>query len=277
MDTKPLASRNFLVFPGCKTCLARPCERLRFGRVFPGKFLFVHRRELGFGEKGCPFVATSFDEVRELLSDLSLTDLMSCCDDIIYALSVEEQHAHDQRQFVNGYDDFEGWLRFCEALWDDNILGVVSVPLFTTNKGMAQWLYVLESLDYTLKNNIKPEAAQAAVTDSMANQPAAQHESAAPKQEKKKEKGSYCVRLNIDPNHQESQDDTFTMFSTDAAKTYSKVLTVKDDRVAGDACTDLTFADLDKSLSYSLEIDPGKEGDTFFLFENKSYGELNGN
>jgi hypothetical protein len=276
MDTKPSTSRNFLAFPGCKTCLARPCERLRFGRVFPGKFLFVHRRELGFGEKGCPFVVASFDEVRELLSDLSLTDLISCCEDIIFALSVEEQQAHDQRHFVNGYDDFEGRVRFCEALWDDNILGVVSVPLFITNKAMAQWLYLLESLDYTLKNNIKPEAEQAAVTDSMANQPASQQESAAPKQEKKKEKGSFHIRLNIDPNDKDSADDTYTLFSTDEAKTYNKALTVKDDQVPGDSYTDLKFTDLDKALSYSMEIDLGADGHSYLTFENTPYGELHG-
>jgi hypothetical protein len=184
-ELKPSGSRNFLSFPGCGTCLAKPCKRLRFGRVYPGKFLFIHRRDLGFGQKGCPFVATSFDEVRQLLSDCSLLDLISCLEDILSALSIEEQQIHDQGLFVDGYDDFQGRVRLCEALWDGEVLGVIRVPLYFVNKEITRWLYANESLDYTLKNDIRPEAENAAaVTDSMANQPAAQ---AAPPPEKKQE------------------------------------------------------------------------------------------
>ena len=82
--------------------------------------------------------------------------------------------------------------------------------------------------------------------------------------------------MNIDPNDPDSQDDTYTLFSTDDAKTYSKDQTVKDDQVPGDSYTDLTFTDMDTSLSYSLKIDRGKDGEAYFLFENKPFEELHG-
>ncbi|HAJ79172.1 MAG TPA: hypothetical protein DCO75_05325 [Fibrobacteres bacterium] len=87
---------------------------------------------------------------------------------------------------------------------------------------------------------------------------------------------SFTVRLNIDPDKPESQDDTFTLYSTDDAKTYKQKLTVKDDKVPGDNCLDLEFTGIDRNLSYSLEINSGKEGGEYLLFEDTSYEELHG-
>lgn len=88
--------------------------------------------------------------------------------------------------------------------------------------------------------------------------------------------GIFVIQLMIDPDTKESQDDTFTLFSTDSAKSYSQTLTVKDDKVSYNDYLDLEFTGMDKDLSYSLEVNPGKEGEVYYLFENKSYGELNG-
>jgi hypothetical protein len=277
MATANLDPRAYFKFKSCGRCLQKPCDRLRFGRVYNGKFILVHTRMLGAGLFDCPFVAQDPEEVETLLQDTPLLELIDHIDGLLSDLSVNEQMMFDQASFVKGYDDFAGRVRFLRAMWDEQVFGMVRVPLFFVNKEMTKWLYANESLDYTLKNDMKPEREKPAVTDSMANQPAAQQESAAPKQEKKKvEKGPFHIRLNIDPNDESSQDDTFTMFSTDAAKSYNKVLTVKDDQVPGDSYTDLSFPDLDKSLSYSMKIDLGSDGNSYILFENKPYGELNG-
>jgi hypothetical protein len=266
--TANLDPRSYFKFKSCSRCLNKPCDRLRFGRVYNGKFLFVHSRILGTGLFDCPFVAQSFEEVEILLENTSLLELIDHLDGLLADLSINEQLSFNQGNFVTGYDDFHGRLRFLRAMWDEQVFGVVRVPLTFVNKEMARWLYANESLDYTLKNNLQEEeVVAAAVTDAMANQPAA------PVQEK----GAFSIRLSIDPNQEESLDDTFTMFSTDSAKTYSKVLTVSDDKISGDGYTDLEFTGLDKSLSYSFKIDLGKEGSSFFLFENKSYDMLKGN
>jgi hypothetical protein len=185
MDTKSPKVSTFLSFPGCKTCFGRPCERLRFGRVYPGKALFVHRRDLGFGPKDCPFVATSIDEVLELLSDLSLLDLISYVEDIFSEMSPAEQQCTMMQHFVDGYDDFQGRVRFLSALWDNNVLGVVRVPqFFSSDKGLSKWLLANEALDYQLQNDIKEEPDdKAAATDSMAAQ---QAQAAPPPEEKQR-------------------------------------------------------------------------------------------
>ena len=90
----------------------------------------------------------------------------------------------NQNDYVMSYDDFSGRVRFLRALWDGRAFGVVRVPLFFVNKEMSRWLYANQSLEFTLKNNPKPDEEKAAVTDAMASQPAAQ---AAPPPEKKQE------------------------------------------------------------------------------------------
>lgn len=145
MKPQTSMTENFHAFQGCRTCRGRPCGLLRFGRVHPGKFLFVHRRYLGFGEKGCPFVVQSFSEVKELVRDISLLDLIDRIEDILSRFSVEEQHLHNQAAYVAGYDDVEGRIHFLEALWNDNILGVVRVPFaFNRDKKLTQWLFAGE-------------------------------------------------------------------------------------------------------------------------------------
>jgi hypothetical protein len=84
------------------------------------------------------------------------------------------------------------------------------------------------------------------------------------------------LRLTIDPNKTESENDTFRLFSTDTAKTYEQTKTIKDDMKPGDNFVDLVFTGLDGKLSYSLEIDEGPEGKKMFLFENLRLRENGG-
>ena len=88
------------------------------------------------------------------------------------------------------------------------------------------------------------------------------------------DQNSVIFRLEIDPESEEAQDDKFTLFSTDEGKTYSKTLTVKDDKVPNNEVTDLEFTGLNPSLNYSLEIDPGDEGDPYLLIDNVPFKEL---
>ncbi len=82
------------------------------------------------------------------------------------------------------------------------------------------------------------------------------------------------IHLEIDPNNPAVQDDTFTLKSADNDHFYSKTMTVKDDKISGDTSIDLEFDGLDQNMSYTLEIDPGKEGDPYTLFENIPFMEL---
>jgi hypothetical protein len=153
--------------------------------VFPGKFLLIHRRNLGFGEKGCPFVVTSLDEVNRLLRHVSLIELIRYVNNILFQMSPAEQMRTTMQHFVDGYADFNGRVMFLSALWDSNVFGVVRVPqFFNMDKNLSKWLLANQSLDYQLKNETQKQPdGQAAATDSMAGQLA----QAAPPPEEKQE------------------------------------------------------------------------------------------
>lgn len=83
---------------------------------------------------------------------------------------------------------------------------------------------------------------------------------------------SLSIRLKIDPGDSKTADDKFTLRSTDGS--YNKVLTVKDDSKPGDKFVDLIYEDIDRSLSYTLEVDPGSEGDKYLVFDSQPYSEI---
>ncbi len=82
------------------------------------------------------------------------------------------------------------------------------------------------------------------------------------------------ISIDINPDDPKSQDDVFRLFSTDEKASYSKVLTVKDDRIAGNETLDLEFTDLPGDLTYTLEVNPGGGEKTYPLFERKTIQEL---
>ncbi|HMD68922.1 MAG TPA: hypothetical protein VKF42_08590 [Chitinivibrionales bacterium] len=139
-------SKAILSFPGCKSCLSKPCERLRFGYVFPGKLLFVHKRHIGATPQECPFLPASFDEVQGLIDRESLVDLVGAVEDIVSQLSAEEYLSVRQEDYVTEYGDVDGRLHFLEALWDAGALAAVRVPEnIRTNRPLAAWLQSVES------------------------------------------------------------------------------------------------------------------------------------
>ena len=87
---------------------------------------------------------------------------------------------------------------------------------------------------------------------------------------------SLHVRLEIDPQQATHHDDRFTLIGGDQLDSpqYRKVATVKDDQVPGDTWVDLIFADLVPDVSYWLEIDPGAEGEPYFVFEDAGWGQV---
>lgn len=77
------------------------------------------------------------------------------------------------------------------------------------------------------------------------------------------------VVLGIDPAEKATEDDTYTLFTSVDRSIYSKTLTPKDDGVPGDDRITLRFDGLPDDLAqdFSLEIDPGAEGQPYLAFE----------
>jgi hypothetical protein len=83
------------------------------------------------------------------------------------------------------------------------------------------------------------------------------------------------VQLTIDPDDPDCQNDTFTLFSTDDARSYEQTKTIQDDALKNNNTVELIFTDLDENLSYTLEHDNG-DGDTVVLLQNRAYGKWAG-
>ena len=161
--------RTYFKFTSCSRCRYKPCDGLRFGGVHPGKFIIVHNSHLGTGFFDCSFVAQDFDEIRELLDEITFEDLADRIDDILFMFTSAESVQWRQEDFIDSDGDWAGRVRFIKALWDDQVISVVRIPrFFMTDAVMRKWLYAYEGLIYTL---VKPELAhehsKAAVTDSM--------------------------------------------------------------------------------------------------------------
>jgi hypothetical protein len=83
------------------------------------------------------------------------------------------------------------------------------------------------------------------------------------------------VRLEINPNDKATIDDKFTLIGGDpAAREYEQVKTARDDSVDGDDYLDLVYTDLLPDMPYWLEVDPGKEGEKYFAFENMPWSQV---
>ncbi len=87
-------------------------------------------------------------------------------------------------------------------------------------------------------------------------------------------KNEFRAQFKIDPNEASSSDDKFILFSVDDNQTYKQQKTVKDDLTSDDDTVEIVFDDLDRELSYSLQVDPGKEGEPYFVFENRPFNDL---
>lgn len=139
--------RKYFKFHSCDRCFHKPCDRLRFGGVYPGKFIFVHNSHLGTGFFDCLFVAKSFDEIERLVEGLSLSELVFIINDILAMLTTSECLQYQQHCYVSEFSDAGGRMQFLKALWDDQIISVIRVPdFFSRDKKMRQWLYANEGL-----------------------------------------------------------------------------------------------------------------------------------
>lgn len=87
------------------------------------------------------------------------------------------------------------------------------------------------------------------------------------------EKSKLTIVLDIDPEAESAYDDIYTLYSMDSNKSYLQKKTVKDDANKQNNSLELIFTDVDISLSYTLEVDSGNQGETTVIFENKRYGE----
>lgn len=83
--------------------------------------------------------------------------------------------------------------------------------------------------------------------------------------------GTFRLELEDDPTVVDADEDTFTLFSTDSARSYEVTKTALDDITPEDSLLVILFENLDKELSYTLLVEPGDGAEPYFLFEGRKY------
>jgi hypothetical protein len=161
--------RTYFKFQSCQRCFHKPCDRLRFGGVFPDKFLFIHNNYLGIGFFDCPFIAESFDEIERLINGVSFSELLFNINDILGTLTPSERLHFRQENFVSDYSDMAGRVQFIKALWENQVISVIRIPgTFSLDAKMRKWLFANEGLSYMLKKpELEKDSDGPAVTDSL--------------------------------------------------------------------------------------------------------------
>jgi hypothetical protein len=83
------------------------------------------------------------------------------------------------------------------------------------------------------------------------------------------------VELPIKSNDENvDSDERYILFSTDENKSYYRELMVKDNKMSYRGKIVLEFLDPLPDLNYSLKVNLGVDGDSYFVFEDMPYKDL---
>jgi hypothetical protein len=222
-------------------------------------------------------VAASIDEVDQLLSKLQVSDFAYEIGKVISLMSPSEQIHWNIDHFATGYSDWAGYLEFIQHLWEERIIIVLRIPYFyQQDLKVRRWLHALEGGVELIHKIEKDDLSGKAATDALIDSGSTTSSVKPDDPDKEDEKiGNIVLKLAIDPDAPESQDDKFILESDD--KSYSSQKTVKDDQIPGDGVLELEFKDIKDDINYTFTIDHGQEGDIVTVFENVPGKELKKN
>jgi hypothetical protein len=82
------------------------------------------------------------------------------------------------------------------------------------------------------------------------------------------------VRLAIDPNATASRDDKFILHAVKGSAEQQIIKTIADDQVPGDSSVDLVYEHLWRDHRYTLEVDPGAEGEPYNVIQDTPLQQL---
>jgi hypothetical protein len=260
--------KTYFKFSACATCFQTPCERLRYGGVYPGKFIILHSHEYSF--TNCQFAADSIDEVDQLLSNLQLHDIIYEIDKVISLMSPAEQIHWDMSHFVTEYSDRAGRMKFIRRLWEERIIIILRIPNFyQQDLKVRSWLHALEGgFELSHKITQKGDLSSKAATDTLikADEKTGSDDTINPKTPEDVALSTVVINLAIDLEDTENHNDLFVLESID--KSYRQSKTVKDDTVEGNDTLDLEYTGINSALTYNLFVDHGDHGGKQSYFEN---------
>ncbi len=193
-----------------------------------------------------------------------------CYVDVTAEYLVETNRARITGNLFGIYDGIEVdmGLTASGCIDDTTMIARISIPklYFINNDHYAAWQadnsvtcqYVLKGIKHTLGAN----TIDSPVLD-MPNGETA-------------ERKTFTITLKMDPNDPAYQNFKFTLYSTDDARSYEQVKTVRDDALQNNDTTELLFTDLDENLTYTIEQDSGSGKPPKILLGNRAYAKWAG-
>jgi hypothetical protein len=145
-----LDPRSYFKYTGCSSCLDKPCNRLRYGGGFPGKFILVQYASLSATLIDCPFVARDANEIEWLLGQIAPEELFDHVNEVLERCDSDELLQIQERFSANGPLNGQSIALVIRDLWESNIMGVIRIPrLFYKNPEIRKWLFAFGQNDKT--------------------------------------------------------------------------------------------------------------------------------
>ena len=167
---------DYFGFPACRTCFWKSCKELRYGGVYPGKFMFVHSRN-HYGS-GCVFTARSFEEVESLLEPLPMYDLDFYLHGLMSDMSPGGRMHYDQRHFVWDYTDRAGRIAYLRYLWNQMVFVCLRIPHnYRSDARLRAWLHATSGGHGFQLKPFEAEDEGPALTDALAEEMTRAHPS----------------------------------------------------------------------------------------------------
>jgi len=250
----------------CKRCMLKPCRELFRGRVYPGKMIFVHRREF----MSWPCHQPDFlKQKEETETAAALTD-----DIEVITGSVEINNPRWEPEDGNGPSD--------SALMGDTIRLLVDVKNYPDGASVSFDIYdVTESPPLRIatvngKNEQGTASALWTVEDPQERGEALKLEFEGIAKSKASGRCPVVIELLhefeftlfIDPEDPASCDDKVILKGIDSD--YEQIKTVADDKIPGDGMLIVGFIGCKKGDSYRLIHDDGE--DQHIITEETVYG-----
>src|SRR5690554_5286905 len=76
----------------------------------------------------CQMASNDFEDIRDILSEMTLEDLIYHTDQILFDLDPYERINYDVNMFCNGYDDRNGRIALIEKLFNDGVISALYLP-----------------------------------------------------------------------------------------------------------------------------------------------------
>jgi hypothetical protein len=134
--------RTYFKFKSCSRCLNKPCDQLRFGGIYPGKFILARCETLEPALSDCPFLAHDPDEIENLIGQCPIEEVYDRIDYILQAFTPEELEYFGQLDFMSDIGESAGMILFIKELCETRAVNFFRIPqLFRNDAAIRKWLF----------------------------------------------------------------------------------------------------------------------------------------